>query len=215
MHFENGFQNPGRWSKHGQSIVVVPLQSACPRRRETSGDAQANLSTHCISRSDPQPQLGAHMRQPRHCLRICWPRVTRTPSRVQATTRSDTRSLRRRPPGLTRAEPACSRQMGRESAHDGAPCQPRRQPRISPASRPHAHPCTCTCHDSLGATLPPSPRALCRRRGCRCTDPVSTLVLEVQDVEGFSDTLPPPPLAAQTCPMYPVSSVVVVYYCST
>jgi hypothetical protein len=43
------------------------------------------------------------------------------------------------PPGFTRSEPACSRQMGRESAHDGS----------------------------------------------------------VQDVEGFGDTLPPPPLAAQ------------------
>ena len=34
-------------------------------------------------------------------------------------------------------ERSLSRQMGRESAHDGAPCQPRRQPRIPPTSRPH------------------------------------------------------------------------------
>jgi hypothetical protein len=50
----------------------------------------------------------AHMREPRRCFRVGWPRVTRTPSRVQTTTRSNTSSLRRCPPGLIRAEPACS-----------------------------------------------------------------------------------------------------------
>ena len=63
----------------------------------------------------PSPQLAVHIHQPRRCLRGCRPRVTRTPSRVsvQATARSNTRALRRRPPGLTRAESVCSRQMGR------------------------------------------------------------------------------------------------------
>jgi hypothetical protein len=55
----------------------------------------------------PAPQLAVHMRQPRRCLRGCLPRVTRTPSRVQATARSNTRTLRRHPPGLTRVESAC------------------------------------------------------------------------------------------------------------
>ena len=77
------------------------------------------------------------MRQPRRCLRGCRPRVTRTPSRVQATARSNTRTLRRRPPGLTRVESACSRQMGMESAYDRAPCQSRSQPRIPAFSRLH------------------------------------------------------------------------------
>jgi len=66
----------------------------------------------------PAPQLAVHIRQSRRCLRGCRPRVTRTPSRVQATARSNTRILRRRPPGLTRVESACSRQVGRESAYD-------------------------------------------------------------------------------------------------
>jgi hypothetical protein len=60
------------------------------------------LSIHIASvEATPAPQLGAHMRQPRRCLRVCRPRVTPTPSRVQATTRSNTRSLRRRPLVLT------------------------------------------------------------------------------------------------------------------
>jgi hypothetical protein len=48
------------------------------------------------------------MREPRCCFRVGRPRVTCTPSRVQTITRSNTRSLRRCPPGLIRAEPACS-----------------------------------------------------------------------------------------------------------
>ena len=54
----------------------------------------------------------AHMREPLRCLRVLLcvgrPRVTRSPSRVQTTTRSDTRSPRRCPPGLTRSGSACS-----------------------------------------------------------------------------------------------------------
>ena len=69
----------------------------------------------------PSPQLAVHIHQPRRCLRGCRPLVTRKPSRVQATARSNTRALRRRPPGLTRAESACSRQMGREWEHLPAP----------------------------------------------------------------------------------------------
>jgi hypothetical protein len=58
----------------------------------------ATLSTHCHNPEDhivlvavaPAPQFAVHIRQPRSYLRGCRPRVTRTPSRVQATTLSMT-----------------------------------------------------------------------------------------------------------------------------
>ncbi len=73
------------------------------------------LGTHCISRSGPRsPTRSAY--SPASPLSPWLPAPR--PSRVQATARSNTRTLRRRPPGLARAESACSRQMGRESAYD-------------------------------------------------------------------------------------------------
>ena len=60
----------------------------------------ATLNTHGISRSVPYPSSPSAMRKPRLCLRVGRPRVTRTPSLVQTTTHSDTRSSRRYPPGL-------------------------------------------------------------------------------------------------------------------
>jgi hypothetical protein len=38
---------------------------------------------HSSKRPPPPPTLGAHLRLPRRCLRVCRPRVTRTPSRVK------------------------------------------------------------------------------------------------------------------------------------
>ncbi|MFN9944677.1 MAG: hypothetical protein ACK56I_34935 [bacterium] len=59
--------------------MLFRMSSAAPHLHSRN---LVTLSTHRISRSVPAPQLGAHMRKPRRCLRGCRPRVTRTPSRV-------------------------------------------------------------------------------------------------------------------------------------
>jgi hypothetical protein len=70
----------------------------------------------------PSPyQLVVHIRQPRRCLRGCRPRITRTPSRVQAAARSNT-------------------------THAHSPLfQSRSQPRAPACTRPARTHFTCTC----------------------------------------------------------------------
>ena len=59
------------------------------------------MSFISLAAATPSPSSRNEYAPARRCFRVGRPRVTRTPSRVQTTTRSDTRSPPRCPPGLT------------------------------------------------------------------------------------------------------------------
>jgi hypothetical protein len=140
------------------------------------------------------------MREPRCCFRVGRPRVTCTPSRVQTITRSNTRSLRRCPPGLIRAEPACSVRWARSlrrterPVHHGSSrgsLQSLAPTRTSPHSRVPTHnSATCSrvrCQHYrmrvVGNTLE---RSQCQLRGCRVASTVWTPLLAHVGIGGPS-----------------------------
>jgi len=156
------------WQSRQSMGGVVPcsLRAHDVEKRLEMRTIPGNLEyTHCISRSDPRPPTRSAY-APASPLSPCLP----APRHTYTQSRPSDHPLQHQvtTPTPTRTHSACSRQMGTESAHDGAPCQPRRQPRIHPASRSHTRPCTCTCPD----LLPSHPRLravpasiACGRRG--------------------------------------------------
>ncbi len=109
---------------------------------------QPCVHTALVAESPP-PQPEDHMRELRRCSCVGRARITRTPSRGQATTVPTpclTWQVIVPMPTRTYLRGACLFcQMGWESASDGAPCPPRSQPRIPPVPHPHAHQPTFTC----------------------------------------------------------------------
>ena len=66
----------------------------------------------------------------------------------------------------------------------------------SPGARSRRLSCRCSTSEVSEPRCLLHSEQTYRRHCCRCADPVSTLVLSVQEVTGFGNTLPPPPLAA-------------------